>query len=408
MIYKKINLFSTIFIGAVSFFTIAQETINDTVRIKINAIGDIMMHQTQLNAHKQLDGTYDFSDNFRYMKPYFEKADVTIGNLETTFAGQKEGYSSYPRFNTPDELATAIKWSGINLVSTANNHSFDKGGKAMLRTIDVLKENDLKVIGTRKDTLTKPYIVEEVKGIKIGFTSYTYESGKNDAGLKTINGLVVPKEFDPLLNSFDYNDLDVDFKRIKGVVDNMRSDSAEFIVFVIHWGDEYALSPNKKQRDIANRLNEMGVDIVFGGHPHVVQPVEFIKNDSTEQLTFVTYSMGNYVSNQRYESMKNYNTEDGLMVSIDLIKTPEDKRLKIEKVDYEPMWVHRYFVSGKPYYNVIPTEAALLEPNSYNINNKETIIRVKNSRKRTIELVETKLNTHQEALFKTHLIRKQE
>lgn len=380
--------------------TIAEDS---TIFFTIGSVGDIMAHQTQLNAQKQADGSYDFKDNFQYMKPIFESFDLMIANVETTFAGAKKGYSAYPRFNTPDALAEAIKYSGIDAVSTTNNHLFDNGTFAMFRTLDVLRDQGLITLGTHKDTTEKNYEIIDIKGVKVGLAAYTYESGKKE-GLKTINGLVVPESKGNLINSFDPYDSSEDLPRLKATVDAMKADSAAFIVFVIHWGVEYKSLPNENQLLIAQHLNNCGVDVIFGSHPHVVQPIDFIENDSTGQLTYVAYSMGNFISNQRYETMSNYNTEDGLMTGIVVKKEPNTKP-SLEAVFYEPTWVHRYKANGRYNYAILPANKTLKEPRKFNVTDDATLNRVIKSSERTNGLIENPINSEATHFFERYLIR---
>jgi len=375
---------------------------NEQVTIRISSVGDIMAHQTQLTAQKQADGTYNFDNNFTYMKELFNGSDVMIGNLETTFAGAKIGYSAYPRFNTPDALAAAIKNAGINLVATANNHTYDNGGEAMLRTLDVLHRQGLETFGTQKTIEEKNYVIREVKGVKIGFASYTYESGKNPEGLKTINGLPVSKSFEPLLNSFDPYEPEADILKMKEVAAQMKADSAEFLVFVVHWGKEYKQTPSDSQVLVAEALNEAGVDVIFGSHPHVVQPIDFIVNDSTKHMTFVAYSMGNFISNQRYESMDNYNTEDGLFIGVEIEKIAANKP-QLKQVFYEPTWVNRYKQGGKYYFEVVPARIAGKDKVAYNIFEEAIEKRVQASSLRTIEMIEAPMSEKASVYFKRYL-----
>lgn len=377
-------------------------TEDSTIFFTISSVGDIMAHQTQLNAQKQADGSYDFKDNYQYMKPLFESFDLMIANVETTFAGAKKGYSAYPRFNTPDALAEAIKYSGIDVVSTTNNHLFDNGTNAMFRTLDVLRAQGLTTLGTHKDTTEKNYEIIEVKGVKVGLAAYTYESGKKE-GLKTINGLVVPESKGNLINSFDPYDSTEDLPKIKATVDAMKKDSAEFIIFVMHWGVEYKSLPNENQLLIAQHLNNCGVDVIFGSHPHVVQPIDFIENDSTGQLTYVAYSMGNFISNQRYETMSNYNTEDGLMTGIVVKKEPNTPPV-LEAVFYEPTWVHRYKADGRYNYAVLPANKTLKNPESFKVKDDATLDRVVKSSERTNTLIQKPMNESSISLFERYLI----
>lgn len=375
---------------------------DETFFFTISSVGDIMTHQTQLNAQKKGDGSYDFKDNYQYMRPIFESFDLMIANVETTFAGAKKGYSAYPRFNTPDALAEAVKYSGIDVVSTTNNHLFDNGTDAMFRTLDVLREQGLITLGTHKDTTEKNYEIVDIKGVKVGLAAYTYESGKVD-GLKTINGLVVPKSKGNMINSFDPYESTDDLPKLKATVDAMKTDSAEFIVFVLHWGVEYKSLPNENQLLITQHLNSCGVDVIFGSHPHVVQPIDFIENDSTGQLTYVAYSMGNFISNQRYETMSNYSTEDGLMTGI-VVKKESNAKPVLEAVFYEPTWVHRYKTNGRYNYAVLPANKTLKAPKSFNIKDDATLNRVLKSSERTNNLIRTPMHESSNSLFERYLI----
>lgn len=375
---------------------------NDTIKFTISFVGDIMVHQTQLDAQKSADGTYCFVNNFTPMKDVLSHSDISIGNLETTFAGAAKRYQGYPRFNSPDALAEAIKYSGINLVVTANNHSYDHGGSAVLRTIEVLKNHELDYVGTRTSTDEKPYIIREIDGVRIAITAYTYESGKRN-GLKTINGITVLKDHQDLINSFDPNSPDEDLKKMKEIIDSMKVDNAEFIVFVMHWGAEYSLMHNQKQKHIAQKLNEFGVDVIFGSHPHVVQPLEFIVNDSTKHLTFVAYSAGNFISNQRFESRQNYSTEDGLFVGVEIIK-PKNEKPRLDYVFYEPTWVNRYRVGNNYSFEVIPVNAYLANRDSISLSTEQWK-RIEGSQKRTTERISTPIS-NQNAEFLNKYVRR--
>lgn len=375
----------------------------DTIRISISAVGDIMAHQPQLTAQLQADGTYDFTDNYVPMKSLLSYADISIANLETTFAGKNKGYSSYPRFNTPDALADAIKSSGINVLVTTNNHAFDYGGEALLRTQEVLQEKGITYVGSRKKLEDKNYIIKTVKGVKLGITAFTYESGYSLDSLKTINGLQVPKEYEELLNSYDPVHPEKDLRKMQAIIAAMKKDSAEFIVFVMHWGIEYQSLPNAGQQYMAQQLNRMGVDIIFGSHPHVIQPIDFIQNDSTGQFTFVAYSMGNFISNQRYETMQNYNTEDGLFVGAELIKVGNE-RPKIKRVFYEPTWVNKYKAKAKYQYEVIPSNVYAGKRSSITLT-PEQWLRIDSSNARSTRLIENYLKLNQPESFDKYVRR---
>ncbi len=360
----------------------------DTAYATISSVGDIMVHQTQLNAQLSSANTYDFNNNFDAMRPLLKTPAITIANLETVFGGPSLGFMAYPRFNTPDELANAIDSAGVNLVTTTNNHCYDQGNSALLRTLDVLKENGLESVGTRKKSTDKNYVIREVNGIRIGITAYTYESGKKDS-LKTINGLVVPKNYAHCINSFDPYSPQNDLPRIKGTIDNMRADSADVIVFIMHWGKEYEPLPNEVQLFMTKHLNAYGVDVIFGSHPHVVQPFDLVRNDSTGNETFVAYSMGNFISNQRYETMQNYATEDGLFVGVEFIKPPQAE-VQLKSVFFEPTWVNRAQSGNRYQYEILPVHEYLERRDSIDLTSHQWK-RIEQSKKRTNRTIQ-KLN----------------
>lgn len=314
------------------------------------SIGDIMVHQPQLDGGKTSNG-YDFSAFFKKAAATYQKADLTVGNLELTFGGKEAGpYDGYPNFNTPDVLAQNIKQSGIDLLMTSNNHSYDTGFSGLKRTARILKENGLEFTGT-KETLSDPeYLVKEVNGIKIGIVNFTYETKGKDPNRKYLNGGAINAEANDYINTFSYQRLEKFYTQAQSVIDGMKQNGAEFITFYMHWGEEYQLTANNWQKTIAQKLCNMGVDIIIGGHPHVVQPMELIRAEGSEHTTICIYSLGNAVSNQRRElisSARKGHTEDGVIFSYTLKKS--DGKVSLQSVDVIPTWVHKYSNKGWKY-----------------------------------------------------------
>lgn len=314
------------------------------------SIGDIMVHQPQLEGAKTSDG-YDFSDFFKVISPYYQKADLTIGNLELTFGGKKSGsYKGYPAFNTPDSLATTMKKSGINMLMTSNNHSYDTGFYGLKRTAEVLRKKGLEYTGTKETPSDPPYLVKSVNGIKIGIANFTYETTGSDSSRKYLNGGAIKKEANAYINTFCYQRIEKFYKEAQKIIDNMRIEGAEFITFYMHWGSEYQLKANTWQKSIAQKLSNMGVDIIIGGHPHVVQPVELIHAEGSDHTTICVYSLGNAVSNQRRElisSARKGHTEDGAMFTYTLKRV--NNVVSIESIDIIPTWVRKYQDNGYKY-----------------------------------------------------------
>lgn len=322
--------------------------------VTISAIGDIMAHDDQLKAQFDKDtNTYSFDNNFRYVKPYIANSDLAIGNLETTLAGPKAKYSSFPKFNSPDELADAIKNSGVDIVSTINNHTYDRGSDGVYRTIDVLNSKDIEHVGTQKNDEDENFLIKDIDGVKLGITAYSY--GQVYGSTTALNGLNIDYNDLNNLNIFNSSYVDIAFNEIKDTLDVMNNKETDLQAVILHWGDEYTRQPNKFQKELAKKLCDYGVDIIIGSHPHMVQPIEMIKSDENDNETLVIYSLGNFLSNQRNEILNKKYTEDGVIVNIGINKNLNTGETKISNVEYIPTWVNKYNnKNGKLTYEIIP------------------------------------------------------
>lgn len=338
---------------------VSSEAVPETYATVIST-GDIMVHSTQLTGAKTPSGEYDFSAFFKETAPYFKAADLAVANLEVTFGGTESGqYSGYPVFNTPDSLADAIKSSGLNFLITANNHAYDTGLYGLKRTAQVLKQRGIEFIGTRETTDDPTYAVKEINGIKIGFANFTYETSGQTAGRKYLNGAIIAKEANDLINSFSYNRIDEFYADAANIISEMKSGGADYIVFYMHWGNEYKLSSDTWQKTIAQKLSNLGVNMIIGSHPHVIEPVELIRSDDGESTTVCIYSMGNCVSNQRQEIMDSCptgHTEDGVLFSFTLKKDKDG--VTLNSLDLIPTWVNKYKGGSGYLYTVYPLENA--------------------------------------------------
>lgn len=363
--------------------------------------GDIMVHSPQLNgAFVPASGVYDFSAFFKETAPYFKKADLSIGNLEVTFGGNEgREYSGYPMFNTPDSLADAIKDSGLNLLLTSNNHSYDTGLSGLKRTVQVLKQKGIDYTGTREFETEPVYKIKKINNINIGIINYTYETSPANptAGRKYLNGSVISAEANNLINTFSYNNINAFYNDIQTNLGKMKDEGAEFLVVYIHWGNEYQTSPNTHQKSIAQNLCNMGVDIIIGSHPHVIQPVELITSEDSTHTTVCLYSTGNAVSNQRQEVMTSCptgHTEDGMLFEFTLKKTKDG--VILSSLDLIPTWVNKYLKDGRYQYTIYPLE----NPNDlgkYSFNATE-LSKAQKSYERTKEIVANGLTECQQSI----------
>ena len=329
-----------------------KENINT---IEIAATGDILIHKEILETQYDLENdSYDFKNTLQYVKEYLSNADLTISNLEGTLSGvENYGFSGYPSFNAPDELADAMKWAGIDVVNNMNNHSLDRDIRGFYRTREVLEERGFDIIGTRSSADDKRYIIKDVNGINVGIISYSYTMTA-EGGVRGLNGIPISSEVYPLMNTFREDSLEEDFKNMREEIEKMKSDGAEVIIFYMHWGDEYELEPNETQLEIAKFLANNGVDVIFATHPHSLQPIDVIKSDDGLHETSVIYSMGNFLSSQRTERIENPYTEDGVIVFVKINKNEDTGEIKVEYPTYIPTWVNWYGKEDKLFYEVVP------------------------------------------------------
>lgn len=338
---------------------VSSEQIPETYATVIST-GDVMVHSTQLTGAKTASGEYDFSAIFKEASSYFKAADLAVANLEVTFGGTDSGnYSGYPVFNTPDSLADAIKDSGLNFLITANNHAYDTGLFGLKRTAQVLKQRGIEFIGTRETTDDLNFAVKKINGIKIGIANFTYETSGQVAGRKYLNGAIIAQEANDLINSFSYDRIDEFYQDSADMISKMKADGADYIVFYMHWGNEYKLSPDTWQKTIAQKLSNLGVNMIIGSHPHVIEPVELIRSEDGESTTVCIYSVGNCVSNQRQEIMDSCptgHTEDGVLFSFTLKKDKDG--VTLNSLDLIPTWVNKYKGGSGYQYTVYPLESA--------------------------------------------------
>ena len=297
-----------------------QET--DTT-FTLTAIGDVMCHNTQyMDAYDSNTGTYDFSYVFDNISSYTKTADICIGNLETSFAGEDRGYSNYPTFNSPDSLADSLKRIGVDVLSTAGNHALDMGFSGLSRTIDVLDKADISHLGTYKTQEDQDKVlIKYVKGVKIAFINYTYGT----------NGISVPSD-----KKFCINLIDKDL--IKKHIETAKNQNADIIVACMHWGTEYQTKQNSDQKELADFLFQNGVNVIIGNHPHVIQPMEkrtVTLEDGSTRDGFVAYALGNFICDQNA-----VNTRDSIILNLKITKHT-DGSITIDNYDYVPIYMYK-------------------------------------------------------------------
>ncbi len=352
----------------------------------LSSVGDLLIHAPVFNSVRKQDGTYDFNPIFQYVKPYLERSDFCVANLEVSLGGTDNGlqYSGYPLFNCPDSVVDAAKNMGTDMLLLANNHTYDCGYSGFIRKIGVIKNSRLAYTGVAENNNEKLYNVVNVNGIKIGIVNYTYETPSTGDGNKAINGILIDKNAVNLVNTFNYDKLDEFYSDLEKKISGMKNDGADVIVVYPHWGTEYLLEGNEYQKQMAQKMSDMGVDVIIGGHPHVVEPVEVIKSEISGKKTVCLYSLGNFISNQRKHLMNlsTGNTEDGMIFTVNFEKYG-DGHVSVKSVDAIPTWVD--LSDGN--YRVIPLDKNNENwAGSFNLNDY-TLASAKDSYDRTMSLI---------------------
>ena len=324
--------------------SVESETVEEKVEpinFTMTAIGDTLCHNTQYwDAYNSSTKQYDFSYVYDDIKDYTSSADITIGSLETTFAGEDRGYSNYPVFNSPDSLATGLKDIGVDVISLAGNHALDYGYSGICRTIDVLDNVGISHLGTYKSAEDQDKIlIKDVKGVKIAFINYTYGT----------NGIPVPSDKPYCLNLIDK---DLISKQIK----QAKEQNVDMIVACMHWGTEYKTSANDEQKELADFLFKSGVDIILGNHPHVIEPMEkktITLDDGSTKDVFVVYALGNFTADQRAEI-----TRDSAILNLDITKDSDGKIL-INRVSYVPIYMYKNSAAKVHKFKILDIEKSI-------------------------------------------------
>ncbi|WP_352419266.1 CapA family protein [Proteiniborus sp.] len=350
-----------------------QEEIPPNIEATIAAAGDIMFHSPQIKgAYIPETKEYDFSFSFEHIQKYIESADLAIGNFETVTAGDEYGYKGYPTFNSPESAVTALKNAGFDILSTANNHSIDKGKKGIINTIDNILEHGLKNVGTYKEP-TDEMLIQDINGIKAAILSYTY-------GCNGLECLLTQEELSYMVNIINED-------RIKSDIEKADANQVDTTIVIMHWGNEYQREPSEYQIELANKMIKWGADIILGSHPHVIQRSEIVEHNGENK--FIIYSMGNFISNQRRETLNVKNkkyTEDGVIVNITLEKDFSLGKTVVKDVDYIPTWVYKYSESGVQKHVILPT-SEYIEQEKDGLS-KEVLSKIEESYNNTIQLMD--------------------
>lgn len=301
---------------AVTTMLVAQGIALPFSRLDILFAGDLMQHQSQLDAALQVDGHYSYSACYRHIRGTVSAADIAVANLETTIG--TANYGGYPSFCAPDSFLHAAKDAGFDVMLFANNHCLDRGKRGALYTLDKMDTLGIMHCGVYRDSTDRanryPLMVEK-RGIRIAILNYTYGT----------NGIEPPA---PIVVNY------IDKKQIAIDIDKAKTLNADVIIACMHWGSEYVSIPPKNIRAMADWLLSQGVTHVIGGHPHVLQPMELRQANYMSSNNAVVYSLGNLLSGMYLRGR-----DGGALVNLELHKLYDTTYLR--SLSYMLTWVAR-------------------------------------------------------------------
>ncbi|MYL59646.1 CapA family protein [Virgibacillus halodenitrificans] len=300
-------------------------------QITLSAVGDILIHDRVYDDARVKD-TFNFMPMLDRVDSYLKASSVTFANQETMVGGEEIGLSGYPRFNSPYEIGEALKKAGVDVVSLANNHTLDHGEEAIHNAINYWKEKDMMYTGAyeSKADQEKLRIYETNEDISLAFLAYTYGT----------NGITEPENKDYLVNQIDEQQIATEIAEAEK--------QADVVVLSLHFGDEYERLPNERQKDLVQFATDQGADIILGHHPHVLQPVEWVKGKGGKR-SFVIYSLGNFLSGQ-----DEFYRRIGGVLTLTLTKEEkkgEEAKVKISNPQFLPTFVT---FTNESDYKVVP------------------------------------------------------
>lgn len=334
--YFRLSVACFLILSCSSYHSVFAQSTDSIARLKFIFVGDIMGHGGQIKAAEIVkEKNYDYTPCFKYISPLIQSADLAIGNLEVTLPG-KPPYTGFPLFKSPDALVTALKQAGFDVLLTANNHANDAHLAGTIHTIDAIEQADLLQTGTFRNAAERalyyPLIVYK-KGFKIAILNYTYDTN----GIST--------KYPSVVNEIDETQIKKDFITARKI-------RPDIIITFMHWGEEYQTQQSDKQTDLAKKMLRWGADLVIGAHPHVVQPIDSYtlkRPNGDVEKTLVAYSLGNFISNQRFE-----NTDGGIVLEVTFVKDLEFDKTQLVDAVYHPIWRYIRKEGNKYQYYTLP------------------------------------------------------
>ena len=365
----------------------------EIARADFTVVGDVMLHMPIVRTNQTSDG-YNFEDIFAYVKPYLAAADFTVANLETTLSGTDGNeYTGFPYFNSPDAIALSAKNVGFDMLLTGNNHSYDYGTAGLKRTLSVLKGFKLETLGTVENKEETRHVIKTLGGVRVGMLNYTF-ADIDESGNVSMNDRTTDSAALGLINAFDYDKLSQFYTEVGSEIGTMKANGVDALVMFIHWGDDYSNNASEKQKEIAQKLCDLGVDVIAGSHPHAVQPIDLLTSSvNPAHKTVCMYSMGNFLSNQRADNIGQTtgHCEDGILFNFTLSKY-NDGTTRLSDVSLMPTWVLVRGNDDNRDFDILPLDQTITNWGSAYSLSTEQQSAARNSYNRTMAVVTPGLN----------------
>ncbi len=291
--------------------------------IHIRAAGDLNITDSVVKSGQSAMG-YDFTNAFKDVAAILSEADLTVLNLEGNVCGEPYGTETT---SAPMELLEALRRAGVDMIQTANSCSVNNGLNGLTSTLQAIRAAGLEPLGSftsaEEYRSSGGYTIAEVRGVRIAFVAFT----------KGLGGRGMPAGNEDLVNllyvdyATTYQTIDRD--RINAILKAAEAEKPDITIALVHWGSEYNEDISKTQKSIVSLMQDGGVDVILGTHPHLVQPIDFNK----EKGTLVAYSLGDF-----FGDAKRGGTNYSIILDLEITKDAATGVTKVTDFSYTPIY----------------------------------------------------------------------
>ena len=280
---KLITLFLALTLCLSPQAAATAQAVSEPQEITIVMAGDMLLHTPVEQASLQADGSYNYDAIFANVASDIADADIAIANQEVIIGGSQLGVSGYPAFNAPYEFGDELVDTGFDVICHGTNHCLDKGRQGLVNCLNYWEtaHPDIQVLGINDSQADYDNIcIYQPAGtdVKIAILNYTYGT----------NGISEPADMPYAVDYLDEAKVKADLQAAEQL--------ADFTIVCPHWGTEYSLTTDASQKKWAQIFTAGGADLIIGTHPHVIEPIEWYRDETTGRRALIYYSLGNFVN----------------------------------------------------------------------------------------------------------------